>query len=124
MHAENWALLQLGDNAAPTWSIDIDSIAVTAQYRKAWVRVDYSSPQDLDPSFRTSPTNLFYQNALVLYYVECSSQMISTPQANYYSPKDEFVGSFSGKFNPELLRDVAPGTIAKRVLDYICRRGR
>jgi hypothetical protein len=118
-HSENWYVLQASD---PAWAIDLDSLAISGPYRKAWIRQDFPEPQPLFESARLKPWNTTYQYALVLYYVDCAAKMLTSPQSVFYGPKDETVGNYTAKFNPDDLRDVAPGTMAQLTVNFVCHR--
>lgn len=116
VNASDWQWTTESDSA--NYFMDFDSIATQAGHKKAWVRVNYTTPME-SVSYPKKP----YKSAKLLYYFDCSGKLLGIFQTVRYADFNaagEVVETDSARFSPTQLNDVVPDTIGEKLQQIAC----
>ncbi|WP_369021508.1 surface-adhesin E family protein [Verminephrobacter aporrectodeae] len=112
--AANWEYVGDSRNTGMIY-VDTASIAKSPFGRKAWVRVEFYSPQEVN--------NRKHSSGISLYHCDCQGRSLSVVKMAFYSGDNrsgDIVYSWSGKPTKDSLEDVMPDTVEEMILDFVC----
>ncbi|WP_154668320.1 surface-adhesin E family protein [Pseudoduganella violaceinigra] len=89
--------------------IDLDSIASSGQYKKAWIRARYVQSQKDG-----------VREVLQIFYISCTENRYGVVQENQFSQDGRLIKSKAWPFSEALLIDVAPGSVSEAVVKFVC----
>lgn len=96
--------------------VDDCSIAKDGNYKKAWVKWEYSTTQTTDDYPAKS-----YTKTVSLDYFNCTSRQSASIKGIYYSETGEAVKSESIELKRVRFEDPPPDTIGEAIMNYMCK---
>lgn len=116
----DWQLVAQLDASGSRVDIDTGSVAVAGEFKKAWFKWTYATPQKIPPQHRTDDNYTHFTSVKELGYFNCPERTSSSVQAIYSNEKGIVVGSFSTNAHFAQYNEVAPDTVGEIMFKTVC----
>lgn len=113
--ASNWAYVT--DGAKSYVAVDLDSLAPSGKYWKAWVKTEYEKDQLTD-----SYPKKTYKTAKYLQYFDCASKVSAITRWLAYDDEGNVAESSVAELNPKSFNERIPDTVGESVGIYVCKQ--
>lgn len=105
-------------NGSTLYYMDYESVAPYKNLTKAWIRIQYATPQETD----TNPTKL-YISEKQLQYFDCKQKLMGMTAFTSYGVGEAsgtVIESVEGSIENRRLKDVVPDTVGETIFKVAC----
>lgn len=112
--ASNWVYVT--DASKSNIYVDLDSIAPSGKYWKAWIKTEYEANQLTD----TYPKKT-YRSTKYLQIYDCVSKVAMIARWLAYDEDGSVAESWAEDINPKLFVERVPDTVGENISSYVCK---